>query len=267
MSNQDVNACINQCLTEYGDEPCAIISDIHSNLLALEAVLEDIESQGIKRLCCLGDIVGYGVYPLECWNIIKQRCHVVIRGNHDQALSLKGISRFHPRARGAIDWTIKRLRQEPNGEDLISTISGLPTHFSCQGRLYVHGSPAGVTMDYLLPRDSFDLDRMEREFQKVKSCAFNGHSHIPGVINKGDSFVIPEAFADMTYTLGDLPAIINVGSVGQPRDGNPKSCYIVIKDQQIVYRRVKYDTETACKQILDEPELDPFLGYRLLEGR
>lgn len=263
----DVDKCVNVCLANHGDAPCAIISDIHSNLLALEEVLADIEAQGIKRVCCLGDIVGYGPRPLECWRILSDLSHVIIRGNHDQALSSKGIARFHPRARSAILWTLSVLLAEEDGEKIVADIVNLPTQFSCQGKLYVHASPAGPTMDYLMPSDAFDHDRMEREFAKVKRCAFNGHTHIPGVIEKGKAFQPPEALDDMTYVIGRAPAIINVGSVGQPRDGNPKSCYVVIDGDRIVYRRVAYDVKSVCTEILSHEELDPFLGYRLLEGR
>lgn len=263
----DIESCVNKCIGENDSEPCAIISDIHSNLLALEAVLEDIFNQGIERICCLGDIVGYGPQPIECWRLIKKYCSVRIRGNHDQALSLEGITRFHPRARTAIEWALSVIRQEEDGEEIIKTLSTLPLKFSCRGRLHVHASPTGPTMDYLLPRDAFDEERMKREFALVDVCAFNGHTHIPGVIEKGGAFILPEALDGYTYVIGDKPAIINVGSVGQPRDGNPKSCYVVITQNSVRYRRVEYDAASTCRQILSIPELDPFLGYRLLEGR
>ncbi len=267
MSNKNVEFCVNQCLARDADKPCAIISDIHANVFALEAVLEDIALQGVNRICCLGDVVGYGVFPIECWRMLKDRVKIVIRGNHDQALSSQGIARFHPRARKAIEWTVDHMRQEAEGEEAIATLSALPTFFTCRKSLYVHGSPAGVTMGYLLSRDSFDAERMKREFSKVRYWAFNGHTHIPGVIEKGKAFLLPEGLHDMTYQLGEKQAIINVGSVGQPRDGNPKSCYVIVENETVRYRRVGYDTEAACKAILAVPELDPFLGLRLLEGR
>lgn len=258
---------IDPCLLGEVDSPYAIISDIHSNLAALEAVLEDIDSQGIPRICCLGDVVGYGPQPMECWDLVRRRCKIIIRGNHDQALSADGIGRFHPRARAAIEWTRARLLQDEDGESIVDILSTLPTHFRCQGRLYVHGSPRGKTMDYLLPRDSFDRERMDREFREVEVCAFNGHTHIPGVVEKGEAFRIPESIPDACYIIGDMPAIINVGSVGQPRDGNPKACYVVVDENRVQYRRVEYDVELTCGLILGIPSLDPFLGYRLIEGR
>jgi predicted phosphodiesterase len=265
--SDDAAARVGRCLPGRGEGPCAVISDIHSNLLALESVLADIEAQGIDGVCCLGDIVGYGARPVECWRAVKERCPVIIIGNHEQALSAKGVSRFHPRARAAIEWTRARIFREEDGEGIFNSLVSLPIGFTCGERLFVHGSPAGPTMDYLLPRDAFDSERMSREFEKVDRVAFNGHSHIPGVVERGGAFVPPDGLAGASYAFGPRPAIINVGSVGQPRDGNPKSCYVIVEDNRVRYRRVAYDADKAAKEILAEPELDPFLGYRLLEGR
>ena len=266
-SNSSENTAVCRCLQENEGSPCAVISDVHGNLPALQAVMADIDSLGIKSVCCLGDVVGYGPHPVECWRILKDYCRLIIRGNHDQALSLEGINRFHPRARTAIEWTLKCIANEADGEDIIRDLTSLPIRFLCRDRLYVHGSPAGPTMDYLLPRDAFDTERMSREFRLVETCAFNGHSHIPGVIEKGGSFILPEGMDNSTYVLGNHSAIINVGSVGQPRDGNPKACYVVIDRDRVRYRRVAYDAAKVCREILAIPALDPFLGHRLVEGR
>ena len=267
MPSNGANAAVRRCTDECDDKPCAIISDIHSNLAALEAVLADIDGQGVKHVCCLGDIVGYGPNPVECWRLLKRICHPIIRGNHDQALSRKGISRFHPRARKAIDWTLARLAGEADGLQIARDLIALPPLFTCRGRLFVHGSPAGATMDYLLPGDCFDAERMAREFRHVETSAFNGHTHIPGVIEKGGAFISPEKLNDMTYIAGQKPAIINVGSVGQPRDGNSKACYVVLDGNAVRYRRVQYDIEKIRRQILKLPNLDPFFGDRLLKGQ
>jgi Predicted phosphoesterase len=246
--------------------PFAIISDIHANLPALEAVLADIEGRGIDRIVCLGDVIGYGPDPAECWRLILDRCRIIIRGNHDQALGDREMSRFHPRARNAIEWTRKRLLAEPDGDAIVDAIVNLP-RTAREGRfLYVHGSPYGPTMDYLLPGDSFDRQRMAREFSQVDLYAFNGHSHIPGVIVKGTRFMPPEALEGESCKLMGRQAIVNVGSVGQPRDGNPKSCYVTIDGGAVHYHRVEYDAESVCERILRIPELDPFLGRRLLAG-
>lgn len=248
------------------EEPLAIISDIHANLPALRAVLADIEARGIERIVCLGDVVGYGPDPGECWDLVSRLCHIIIRGNHDQALGMDEMQRFHPRARSAILWTRKHLLERENGQAIIDAIANLPCQATDGQRLYVHGSPAGPTMDYLLPGDAFDKPRMVREFAKMDSYAFNGHSHIPGVIERGGRFMPPEALVDGTFHMSGRQAILNVGSVGQPRDGNPRSCYLTIENGNAIYHRVEYDTEETCAKILAIPELDPFLGRRLLAG-
>lgn len=264
MSNE-----ITQVMTRVDEErsaPFAIISDIHSNLTALQAVLADVAARRITRVVCLGDVVGYGPDPLECWRIIRDLCPIIIRGNHDQALGNREMARFHPRARNAIEWTRARLLENPDGQETIDAIANLPRSAKSGDRLYVHGSPAGPTMDYLLPGDAYDKPRMLKEFSLVEGYAFNGHTHIPGVVEKGGRFMPPEALEGERYELGKRQAIINVGSVGQPRDGNPKACYVTIEDGSVFYHRVAYDAAAVCERILAIRELDPFLGQRLLAG-
>ncbi len=247
-------------------QPMAIISDIHGNLPALRATLDDIESRGIGQVVCLGDVIGYGPDPVECWRLASEKCGLVIRGNHDHALGTREMSRFHPRAKTAMEWTRKRILEEKDGEEIILAISHLPQCATDQDFLYVHGSPAGPTMDYLLPGDSYDRERMAREFAEMDVYAFNGHTHIPGVIARNMRFMPPEALEGYAVRLEGRQMIINVGSVGQPRDGNPYSCYATVIDNVARYRRVRYDANEVCERILAIPELDPFLGRRLLAG-
>ncbi len=190
----------------------------------------------------------------------------MIRGNHDHALGTREMSRFHPRAKTAMEWTRKRILEEKDGEEIILAISHLPQCATDQDFLYVHGSPAGPTMDYLLPGDSYDRHRMQKEFDEIGVYAFNGHSHIPGVIVRGTRFMPPEALEGYGCQLQGRQMIVNVGSVGQPRDGNPKSCYVTVEGGGVWYHRVEYDAESVCKRILAIPQLDPFLGQRLLAG-
>lgn len=246
--------------------PTAFISDIHSNLPALRAVLDDIASRGIGRIVCLGDIVGYGPNPVECWRLVSEKARTVIRGNHDQALDHDHRSNFHPRAKNAIDWTRRRILMEDDGHDILTDLINLPTSATDGQFLYVHGSPAGPTMSYLLPGDSYDRHRMKEEFDHMDVYALNGHTHIPGVIVRGSRFMPPEALDKFSYQLQGRQAIINVGSVGQPRDGNPKSSYATIENNVVYFHRVPYDAEAVCEAILAIKELDPFLGQRLLAG-
>ena len=246
--------------------PMAIISDVHANLPALRAVLDDVRSRGIARVVCLGDVIGYGPDPVACWRLVSEACDVVIRGNHDHALGTEDMERFHQRARDAILWTRDRILEEEDGREIIRAIAALPQEVNEGDFLYVHGSPAGPTMDYLLPGDSYDRHRMQKEFDEIGVYAFNGHSHIPGVIVRGTRFMPPEALEGYGCQLQGRQMIVNVGSVGQPRDGNPKACYVTVEGGGVWYHRVEYDVEDVCKRILAIPRLDPFLGQRLLAG-
>lgn len=246
--------------------PFAVLSDIHSNLTALRAALADATSRGIQHMVCLGDIIGYGPDPVECWRLISRMCLIIVRGNHDQALGARDLERFHPRAASAIEWTRRRILQEPDGEHIIASIVNLPRSAREGDCLFVHGSPAGPTMDYLLPSDSFDKRRMDMEFGHVPLYAFNGHTHIPGVIVRGMRFMPPEALQGSRYELMGRQTIINVGSVGQPRDGNPRASYVTVEHGSVYFHRVEYDAESVCRRILDSDGLDPFLGQRLLAG-
>lgn len=247
--------------------PFAIISDIHSNLEALREVLDDIASRGISRIVCLGDVVGYGPNPVECWRMVDEVCELIIKGNHDQALTTMDMPHFHLRAKTAIEWTRSRIMRENDGRAILEAIESLPESRREGNHFYVHGSPAGVTLDYLLPTDAFDRPRMRHEFAQVDSYAFNGHSHIPGVVEMGSAFHTPEMLEGGVYPLTHHKAIINVGSVGQPRDNDSRACYVTVEVDRVCYHRIDYDIETTMEKILDTKALDPFLGRRLLLGR
>ncbi len=208
----------------------ALISDIHSNLEGLEAVLADIRAQGITEIFCLGDIIGYGPNPRECIDLVM-KCKMCLLGNHDQG-ALFDPEGFNSGAERAIFWTREQLEsQRGNAEDTICS-----------------------------PK------KLERSFALVQRCCFQGHTHVPGVFTEGMNFLSPEEI-NFQYHIGNEKAMINVGSVGQPRDGDPRSCYVVQEDDKITYRRVEYPAEKTRQKIHDIPELDNFLGDRLLEGR
>lgn len=248
---------------------CAIISDIHANLAALEAVLADIDSIGdISEIWCLGDIVGYGPQPVECYHLAMERCSIVIKGNHEKALEPNGGERFNERARRAISWTHDTISALPDGGQILTDISNLPTNFTRENMLFVHGSPSDPTNEYLMPRDSIKREKMRRQFPMFETYCFVGHTHFPGVIEEGEVFVKPEDMMMGIYFLDNAcKAIINVGSVGQPRDHNSDSCYVVFDGDSVKYRRVKYDIEKTRKLIYATDGIDNILGDRLVAGR
>lgn len=245
----------------------AIISDIHANIEALEAVLADIESvDGVDRIVCLGDIVGYGPNPIECLKTMG-KYDVILMGNHEFAL-MEGGEKFNARAKQAIAWTTEVLMATDEGRDFMATLSSLPRFKKEPGCLFVHGSPCDPTNEYLLPKFSLRPQLLEPHFQKIERYCFVGHTHLPGVFEPGQRFVRPDEMLMNIFMLDEnSKAIVNVGSVGQPRDKDPRSCYVIFDGDSVVYRRVEYDAEKTVQKIFKNSMLDDFLGKRILEGK
>ncbi len=245
----------------------AIISDIHGNLEALEAVLADIAQQNVKEIYCLGDIIGYGPNPRECIDLVMQNCAVTILGNHDQA-ALFDPEGFNAGAERAIFWTRHMLETgDPRGNERRWEFLGeLPRVRREENVLFVHGSARNPLNEYVFPEDIYNQRKMERVFALVERHCFQGHTHIPGVFTEALSFLSPEEI-DHRYELAAEKALMNVGSVGQPRDGDPRACYVLFDGSSVQYRRVPYDFEKTIAKIYPIPELDNFLGDRLREGR
>ncbi len=209
----------------------AIISDIHGNLEALEAVLEDIDSQNVDEIFCLGDIVGYGPNPGECVDLVKSNCQITLLGNHDDG-ALYDPSGFNTGAEKAIFWTRQQLERSGTSsqrEARWDFLSMLPRSYKCGPFLFVHGSPRNPLSEYVFPEDIFNHRKMERLFQLTEQYCFQGHTHVPGVFTEGHQFFPPDDI-DYEYTLGDGKVMINVGSVGQPRDGDNRACYLILDD-------------------------------------
>jgi predicted phosphodiesterase len=229
----------------------AIISDIHSNFEALTRAFEVIDASNIDEIICLGDVVGYGANPNECVDMIKERCSIVLKGNHDEAVvKTERGKEFNKLARSAIEWTHNELRNE--NLDYLST---LPFLSRKNGLLFVHSSPMDPeSWHYIITVahaanlfSSFD-----------ESICFIGHTHIPGIFN-------PKKKA-LSITKDDR-YIINVGSVGQPRDGNPMLSFGILDTDVWEFKIIRkaYDIGTASAKIF-EKGLPHELGLRLLYG-
>lgn len=248
----------------------ALISDIHANYEALQAVLADIASQNVAEIFCLGDIVGYGPNPVECLDTVVQRCRRTILGNHDQA-TLFDPDGFNPVALQAIYWTrdqLETIGDERSRDGRWEFIGELPRKYDEGDYLFVHGSPREPTNEYVFPEDIYDQRKMDALFSRIDKYSFQGHTHMPGIFTEEGDFVTPED-CDYHYELGDVKAMVNVGSVGQPRDGESKACYLILEKEtrKIEYRRVEYDIETTRQKIYSIPDLDNMLGDRLVSGR
>lgn len=249
----------------------ALISDIHGNYEALLAVAADIKEQDISTVICLGDIVGYGPNPVECLDYVIDKCEFTILGNHDQA-TLFDPDSFNPVALKAIYWTRTQLEKGIGVDERVDMrwefLGGLPRRHD-EGRfVFVHGSPRDPTNEYVFPEDIYERHKMDALFNRIEKFCFQGHTHMPGVfVEKGD-FLPPEE-CDYQYELNERKAMINVGSVGQPRDGDPRACYVILDDDadKIIYRRVDYPVTVTRQKIYEIPDLDNMLGDRLIAGR
>jgi predicted phosphodiesterase len=246
----------------------AVISDIHGNLHALEAVFADISRYTVDEIWCLGDIVGYGAFPSECVELVRERCSVVLSGNHDLAACKRIlIDEFNFEARQAIEWTAERLTHEETSylkelEPLREvTIGGLSL-------VLAHGSPLEPIWEYVL--SPFELERVFYflEEKGLKLCLL-GHSHVQFF---STSLVVPPELLrsdkELRFDRGEL-VIINPGSVGQPRDYDPRAAYCLVEIESgrisLQLKRVEYDVEAAATSII-EAGLPVFLAARLRIG-
>lgn len=245
----------------------AIISDIHGNLEALEAVLADIQQQGVGEVYCLGDIIGYGPNPRECIDLVMKRCQVTILGNHDQA-ALFDPEGFNTGAERAIFWTRHMLEtgDADGNERRWEFLGELPRMKREEEFLFVHGSARNPLNEYVFPEDIYNQRKMERIFGLVDRYCFQGHTHIPGVFTEDFNFISPDEI-NYRLDLQEPKVLINVGSVGQPRDGDNRASYVIIDEKTVQFKRVPYDFEKTIAKIYPIPELDNFLGDRLRDGR
>jgi predicted phosphodiesterase len=244
----------------------AIISDIHANLAALEAVLDDLRSQEVDEVFCLGDVVGYGPHPRECIDLVMQ-ADLCVLGNHDQA-ALFDPDGFSSGAEKAIFWTRRQIESDQDADNLArwNFLCELPRVHRTGDFMFVHGSARSPLHEYVFPEDIYNAKKIERIFGLIQRYCFQGHTHAPGIFTEDFRFFRPDQI-DYRHTLDGNKVMVNVGSVGQPRDGDNRACYVIVEEHTLHFRRVAYDIDRTARQIYAIPELDNFLGDRLYEGR
>jgi len=248
----------------------AIISDVHANLPALKAVFDDIDQRGIKEVFCLGDIVGYGPQPRQCLDLILQRGVISIMGNHDQAVFYEPTN-FNTGAERASYWTRQTLEDEPDKakrNQRWSFLGKMPVRLEMKDILLVHGAPRRPITEYLFPDDIYtNTGKISTNFERVKHLAFVGHTHVPGVFLEDPDFYGIDELEYRYPVIDSERAIINVGSVGQPRDQDIRASYVVVSDDQVEFVRIAYDVEATIDMILANEALDNFEAERLKDGR
>lgn len=248
------------------EEKIAVIGDIHANLEALNAILDDARSQSVTTFNCVGDVVGYNANPEECAEIVRDICPSVICGNHDFYCSHdKPLDDFQPNAALAIDWTRRQIKPET-----VEWLGALPMSktFFPKSFSLVHGTlDMPELWGYVF--DVFDADA-HFTYQPTPIC-FHGHTHVPAVFEKRgtnvERYEAPPPGTRVSLAFG-RKYFINVGSVGQPRDGNPDASYLIYEPRSriVEFRRVKYDVQAASEKVR-KAGLPDRLADRLLIGR
>jgi len=256
----------------------AVISDIHSNLEALTTVLNDIDSRGIKTIYCLGDVIGYGPNPRECLDLVIQKTRWCVLGNHDYAVFYEPTN-FNYGAEQASFWTRSILEGEDDAalrNKRWSFLGELPMRRTLRLKLgphgavidLIHASPRRPINEYIFPDDVYtNPAKVRLLFERVKHVCFVGHTHLPGVFLDEPDFYLPDELGNVYPVVNGEKAIINIGSVGQPRDKDNRASYGYIDGNEAHFVRLKYDFDTTANKIRGITDLDDFQADRLQEGR
>ena len=248
------------------DNTIAIISDIHGNLTALKAVLDDIKNNNneIDQILCLGDLVGYNPEPEKTINLIKKTCDIVIGGNHDKSMVDEVDTRwFKYSIKKSIQWTKENLSKES-----LTYLDSLKLReditIGSYNLILAHGSPKRSSpFQYIF--NEYDIKNIEPLIFN-SNILFIGHTHVPSCYyNQGEGWKKNKS-NDIEIN-PSLNYVINVGSVGQPRDGNPKSSYVIFNpnNNHLEFKRVEYNIEEV-KQKFNETDLPRKFADRLEQG-
>jgi diadenosine tetraphosphatase ApaH/serine/threonine PP2A family protein phosphatase len=246
-------------------KPFAVISDVHGNLEALRAVLAAIQGLGIEDIYSLGDVVGYGPDPAACLDLCRRHCRVMLAGNHEEAVLDFKRCRMNGPAREALQWT----RAELERRGLVGELQGWPTYHQVGNQLMVHASVEGGTHGYLTERDRSGLSTfdqvarfIEENFIGYQIC-YVGHNHTPFLATTA-GFIHPHE-GRMSFFAGGERFYVSVGSVGQPRDGDARACFVTCSGDEVRFVRVDYDWATTASKI-NQLGLPKVLADRLSKG-
>jgi predicted phosphodiesterase len=237
----------------------AIIADIHGNWEAFQVVLDDILKQKCTHYACLGDVVGYNANPKECLDLVRKMNMPCVKGNHDEYCSAdQALEGFNPHAAEAVNWTRKQLTEDDRKWLRELNYKRMVTSFTLVHATLDGPQRWGYVFDKLAAAASFP-------YQTTQLCFF-GHTHVPVAFVR-DSMVRGGTYSKFKLEPGKK-YFVNVGAVGQPRDGNPKAAYVVydVDAATIELRRLDYDIPTTQKKILDAG-LPPRLAERLAFGK
>ena len=240
----------------------ALLSDVHGNRPAFEAVLDDVDSEGAEEIWCLGDLVGYGAQPDDCVTLARERCNLSLAGNHDLVVTGEiPITDFSSSAAAAARWT-----QEAISEETMAYLKGLtPSDDTREPALY-HASPRDPVWEYVLSNWQADecMDLMAARVAAI------GHSHVALWFHREEDGKVSGSTADggleRDLSAGDW--LVNPGGVGQPRDGDPRAAWLLLDTDtwKATWRRVEYPIDEAATAI-EEAGLPRVLAERLYHGQ
>jgi hypothetical protein len=254
----------------------ALIADIHGNLVALNAVLDDCAKQCVDEIVCLGDIVGFGPDPLECVDLVMQCCKWSLMGDHEARVFNKDIAaNLNPVARAAVEREYKLFAPHWFSGRTVrqrwSWLQELQPAKTLNNIQYVHGSPRDPLMECVMREDFFEGGNnvAKQIMASFDGICFGAHTHRPGVVSSNFQWFRPSELDNSRYTIFErMKTLICIGSVGQPRDGDPRSCYVIWdgEGQTVEFRRVAYDFAATKERFLKVPELPEMLYLRLEKG-
>ena len=238
----------------------AVVSDVHGNLRALETVLAAADAAGVDEVWCLGDVVGYGAKPNECCELVRARTAICLAGNHDLVVvGTLGLEEFSHDAADAAGWSRERLTEENR-----AYLAGLPSIAERDGTLLVHGSPRDPVWEYVLSGEA----AVAALAATAAPLVLVGHSHVPLDLRLADARLeggLAAAGEEVALDSGRL--LLNPGSVGQPRDGDPRAAWLLLDlgARRAVFERTEYDV-AATQAEIREAGLPELLAARLETG-
>lgn len=247
----------------------AVISDVHGNIEALHAVLEDIRRRRADAIVCLGDIVGYGPNPAEASDVVRAVASAAVRGNHEILVTERIDETTSPLAAESARWTRKKLSPAPRASEAKKArwawLRSLPRYVKLDEMIFAHGSPESP---FIYVSDVGDAERLFRGHLHGARVCFVGHTHVPGFfLAHGGKIAYVSGETGRRYRFERARVIVNAGSVGQPRDFDPRACYVLLRDDgSFEYRRIEYDVETTAAKIRAIKDLPNALADRLLIG-
>ena len=251
------------------DFKIAVLSDVNGNLEALTCVLAELKNEGIEDVLFLGDAIGYGANPVECLALLRARANTYILGRLEQAIVCGKLDAYNSKVRGMLEWTRDELNHAPSRDDEVAPLSWLRERKNLYRKndlVAVHGPNTWDEETYMFNNVNVDLvGQLSNRVQGFRILLI-GDNHEPWALSCKRGKVRADSNMDNIKLEADDSFIISVGSVGQPRDGDPRACFAIVSPQTVVWRRVPYDIEATARKMGENPVLHSGWANRLRKG-